>query len=83
MTMCMSSWFIRTEMFKKNRIISLISSIICLNLLDSKISAYLLLTSQLFNYVELNLSTLSTKNSLLLYRLFDLFTRYCANINLT
>ena len=65
--MCMFSGLIRIEMFKQNRIISLISSTICLNLPESITSAYLLLTSQPSNYVELNFPTSSTKNFLLWY----------------
>ena len=72
MTMCMFLGFIRIEMFKQHKIISLISSIIRLNLPEFRILAYLLLTSQLFNSVELNLPISSTKNSLLLFRLFGL-----------
>ena len=60
-TMCMFLGLIRTEMFKQNRIISLISSIICLNLYKSRTSTYLLLTSQLSNSLDLNLPLSSTK----------------------
>ena len=76
MAMCMFLGFIRIEMFKQHKIISLISSIIGLNLPEFRILGYLLLTSQLFNSVELNLPISSTKNSLLLFRLFGLLFFY-------
>ena len=61
-TMCMSLGFIRTEMFKQNIIISLIISV---NLHESRISAYLLLASQLSNSLDPSLPLSSTKNFLL------------------
>ena len=80
-TMCMSSRFIRTEMFKQNRIISFINFIICLNLHESRISTYLLLTLKIFNFVELILLLFIYQEfSFVPFRLFGLFKGYCAII---